>query len=214
VPNGSKKRVVLQTGKTLEEAVSKAVQKLGVPADQVDVEVMESVDRRVLFDFWGRERPLVRASVKSSKVENVEELIDLLVGILGVKADVQVDATDSYIKVSVDAGADSGIVIGKSGRTLDALEHLLWKVAKSKLGHRGAVILDVKGYRDERLQRLYREVKRAVQHTKETKDKVTLPPFPATIEREVERMVAEFDGVRYYTIGDGFYRTIVVQRKN
>jgi len=214
VQSRSGKKVVLQPGKTLEEAVSKAAQKLGVSADHLDAEVMESVDRRALFDFWGRARTLVRVSVKPSKVESVEELIHLLVGILGVKADVQVDATDNYIKVSVDAGADSGIVIGKSGRTLDALEHLLWKVAKSKLGHRGAVILDVKGYRDERLQRLYREVKRAVHHTKETGDKVTLPPFPATIEREVERMVAEFDGVRPYTIGDGFYRTIVVQRKN
>ena len=205
---------MLQTGKTVEEAVSNATQKLGVPADQVDVEVMEKIGRRNLVDFWGREKALVRVSVKPSKAESVKELMDMLVGVLGIRADIQVETTGSHIKVAIDAGSDSGIVIGKSGRTLDALEHLLWKVAKSQFGHRGAVILDVKGYRDERLQRLYREVKRAVQHTNETGDKITLCPFPSTIEREVERMVAEFEGVRYYTIGDGFYRTIVVQKKS
>ena len=93
----------------------------------------------------------------NDRAARVRELLERVSDALGLDADVRIDEDDERILGVLD-GDDLGLFIGRHGQTIDAVQHLAFKVANRDAGRGGVrVVVDAAGYRARREQALHRQ---------------------------------------------------------
>ena len=123
--------------------------------------------------------------VPEDPAERVRQLVEMVVDELALDATVELEETEEEISVFVK-GDDVGLLIGKHGSTIDALQHLAIRLAF--LDHRGdrkAVVVDAAGYRDRREAALQRAADQAVTEALRDGRAVELEPMGAYERRTV-----------------------------
>lgn len=134
-------------GRTVDEAVARALAALGAARDQVDVEVVQE-PRQALLGLGGREAK-VRAVLRASPGRLARQAAEEVLALMGYDATASLDEVEDVATVTL-AGRDMGALIGRHGRTLDALEFLIGLHASRRHGKRITVTLDAQGYRARR----------------------------------------------------------------
>lgn len=110
-------------------------------------------------------------------------------------------------------GDDMGILIGKHGQTLDALQYLTNLVANKNSADRVRVIIDVEDYRDRRVETLTRLANRLADKVKRTGERVALEPMNPH-ERKIIHMALQGDRrVTTLSEGDEPHRHVVIELK-
>lgn len=110
-------------------------------------------------------------------------------------------------------GEDMGILIGKHGQTLDALQYLTNLVANKNSSERIRVIIDVEDYRDRRVETLTRLANRLAEKVKRTGERISLEPMNPH-ERKIIHMALQNDRkVTTLSEGDAPYRHVVIELK-
>ena len=149
------------------------------------------------------------AELPDEPTERVRVLVQRVVDALGLEASVQVEETDDTIKATVD-GDDLGILIGKHGSTIDALQHIALRVAF----HGGAadrqVVVDAAGYRERREMTLHRAADRAVADALDFGRPVELEPMTAAERRLVHTYLRDRNDIQTHSEGDEPDRRLVV----
>jgi spoIIIJ-associated protein len=115
------------------------------------------------------------------------------------------------MRMHIQPGEDAGLIIGKNGVTLDALEHLLQKIARYRWGHRGSVTLDVEEYKRRRRERWRQAVRRAIGALYKGRSPAVVGPFPHTDQREVVHALNGQHEIDWAILGRGFYRVMVLR---
>ncbi|MBC8014122.1 MAG: protein jag [Sporomusaceae bacterium] len=201
-----------KTGKTIEEAVSLALSELGVGIDRVDYEVLEAPSRGFL-GFIGTKLAKVRVIVKpidplkvaQDFLENIFDLMKLQIQIEKV---VRQENTVFNIR-----GNDLGILIGKHGQTLDALQYLTNLTANRDAGSKVRIVLDVEDYRQRRAETLTRLAGRLADNVRRRGEKVVLEPMSSN-ERKIIHMALQNDQrIVTYSEGEEPYRKVVIALK-
>ena len=108
------------------------------------------------------------------------------------------------------SGGDSGVLIGKRGQTLEAIQYLLEKMVNKKSTNRVRVLVDVEGYLDKRKSNLQSMASRMAEKAKRTKKPVTIGQMNAHDRRIVHIHLKDESGVRTQSIGDGYYRKLMI----
>lgn len=142
--------------------------------------------------------------------ERVEELIARVVETMGLDAEIQLEETPEEIRVSV-LGEDVGLLIGKHGSTIDALQHLAIRAAyRNETGDRKAVVVDAAGYRERREAALRRAADQAVADALEYGRAVELEPMGAYERRTVHTYLRDRTDIQTHSEGDEPERRLVV----
>lgn len=108
------------------------------------------------------------------------------------------------------SGGDSGVLIGKRGQTLEAIQYLLEKMINKKCTNRIRVLVDVEGYLDKRKNNLQQMASRMAEKAKRTKKPVTIGQMNAHDRRIVHIFLKDEIGVRTQSIGEGYYRKLMI----
>ena len=108
------------------------------------------------------------------------------------------------------SGGDSGVLIGKRGQTLEAIQYLLEKMINKKSTNRVRVLVDVEGYLDKRKSNLQLMAARMAEKAKRTKKPVTVGQMNAHDRRIVHIHLKDESGVRTQSIGEGYYRKLMI----
>ena len=108
------------------------------------------------------------------------------------------------------SGGDSGVLIGKRGQTLEAIQYLLEKMINKKSTNRVRVLVDVEGYLDKRKSNLQMMAARMAEKAKRTKKPVTIGQMNAHDRRIVHIHLKDESGVRTQSIGAGYYRKLMI----
>ena len=109
------------------------------------------------------------------------------------------------------SGGDSGIVIGRRGQTLDAIEHLVGRIVSRDEAEPGLrVALDVEGYRQRRQDSLEELARRLASKARTTGQPVTLSPMSPRDRRIVHLALEPEAGVSTTSEGEGLYRRVVI----
>ena len=108
------------------------------------------------------------------------------------------------------SGGDSGVLIGKRGQTLEALQYLLEKMVNKKSKNRVRVLVDVEGYLDKRKNNLEQMASRMADKAKRTQKPVTIGQMNAHDRRIVHIHLKDESGVRTQSIGEGYYRKLMI----
>lgn len=196
------------SGKTVEEAIDAALRQLGVPRQFAEIEVLEQPSRG-LFGIFGPKMAKVRVTVKKDRTGFAREFIETVAKHLGVPVMVEVSERERAIEVHID-GEDTGLLIGRRGQTLEALQFLV-NVAAGKIdGERKRIILDVSRYRQRRIQFLERLARRTAQRVRNTGRRAALEPMSAMERRVVHTALSGFKGVRTESEGEEPFRRVVI----
>ncbi len=139
----------------------------------------------------------------------VRELLERVSDALGLDADVEVSSEDEQIR-GVLHGEDMGLFIGRHGQTIDAVQHLAFKVAAQGRSPAPRVEIDAAGYRDRRRQALERQADQAASDAIRSSRPVALDAMSATERKVVHEYLKDRDDVETYSEGTEPDRHLVV----
>ena len=148
-------------------------------------------------------------SGQQEALDRVRELVEEIVDALDLDADVDVSAAGDEIEVRVD-GDDLGAFIGRHGSTIDAVQHLAYKVAGGAAGPGPKVNVDAAGYRERRRQILRRQADEAASRAEQTKRPVALEAMSAIERKLVHEYLKDRGGVETWSEGTEPDRHLVV----
>jgi spoIIIJ-associated protein len=142
--------------------------------------------------------------------ERVQELVEGVLDELDLDGEVEIDEDDDRIAVSVEGEDDYGLLIGKRGQTIDALQLLCYQAAFRGLRERKRVIVDAAGYRERRRQTLEGRADRAAEQALSSNNVVEMDPMSAQERRVVHERLKERAGIETYSEGDEPNRCVIV----
>lgn len=142
--------------------------------------------------------------------ERVRELVEEVLDELDLEGEVEIVEGDDRITASVVGDEDYGLLIGKRGQTIDALQLIAYQAAFRGLRERKRVVVDAAGYRDRRKEALTARADRAAEQALNENQSVELDPMSAQERRVVHEHLKERSGVETYSEGDEPRRCVVV----
>jgi spoIIIJ-associated protein len=185
----------------------------GLTADCVRFDVAEDagvdgparVRAEVDHDAWRA----VAETIPEEPAERVRAIVTRVVNALGLHATVDIDESGDEIRATVN-GDDLGLLIGKHGSTIDALQHLAFRAAFRGEEIRKQVVVDAAGYRERREGALHRMADRAAAEALRYGRPVELEPMRATERKIVHTYLSERSDVETHSEGDEPDRRLVV----
>ncbi len=146
----------------------------------------------------------------SEPAERVRELVEGVLDELDLEGDVEIREDDDTIDVVVEGDDDYGLLIGKRGQTIDALQLLCYQAAFRGMRDRKRVLLDAAGYRERRREVLIARADRAAEQALEGDCTVQMDPMSAQERRVVHEHLKERSGIETYSEGDEPRRCVIV----
>jgi len=205
-------RSILQEGRTIDEAIEQALHQLGKSREEVHIDVLKA-PKRGIWGFMGTHPAIVRVTekkVEQTKEEAIRSTLSYLFNLLDIEAQVDIRAQNGNFHIHIDPAQHAGLVIGKHGQTINAIEHLLWKMARVKLDHRGRVLVDVAGYRERQAEKVRHTVMQSIRRALSTGEKVVIEPLTPENTRMALSLISKSRDLNYTMIGQGLYRNIVL----
>jgi spoIIIJ-associated protein len=199
------------TAATVEQAIEKAEAQLGLSRDQFEMEVIREGKSGIL-GVGGREA-LIRVTPvtppEKDAVKVVTEILDTLLGLLGVSGKVEVLSDEIPLALDIQ-GDDLGILIGRRGQTLASLEYITKLVVVGRLKAWLPLAVDVAGYKKRRRDSLQRLAVYLAEQVKSRRCAITMEPMPADERRIVHLTLADDPDVTTQSIGEGENRKVVI----
>ena len=194
-------------GETTEDAVERALEALGVDENLANVTVLREPTKGILR--LGAKPAKVRVALKEDICSTPQALLDEILSRMGIEATSESKIIDGDIHLTVSSER-AGLLIGRHGQTLDAIEHLLNCMLSKSSRVRRRVSLDAEGYRERREKMLADLAELTAHRVKETNREIVLDPMPPRDRRVVHLALQSDNSVHTYSRGDGVMRYIVV----
>jgi spoIIIJ-associated protein len=143
-------------------------------------------------------------------VERVRELVEGVLDELDLEGTVEIREDDDRIDADVVGEDDYGLLIGKRGQTIDALQLLCYQAAFRGMRERKRVVIDAAGYRERRREVLIARADRAAEQALDGNRTVEMDEMSAQERRVVHEHLKDRSGVETYSEGDEPHRCVVV----
>lgn len=205
------------TGATIEEAVANAKAALNAPEGKdVMSEIVERPAKKGLLGIFGSTPAKARAyyeyEEKTAKDTAVEYLMNILKGMgMEAKADAREEGDD--IIIDLDCGEDYGIVIGRRGETLDAIQYLTRLVVNRGSDDYKRVSINIGDYREKREKTLIALAHKNAAKVAKYGRNVTLEPMNPFERRIIHTAVQDVEGVTSHSVGADADRRVVITLK-
>ncbi len=203
---------VRKEGKTVEKAISKALEKLNITREEAEITVLQE-NNRGLFGIIGNKDALVEVKAKPDPVKTGKEFLEAVFVYTSLYVQVEViqeETNSEQVKYNLSS-PDLGIIIGHRGETLDALQYLSSLVINKNTDHYYRVILDAEGYRDRRKQTLIRLAKKLARKAIKTGRRVVLEPMPPHERRIIHITIKKDRRVKSYSQGKEPFRKVTIE---
>lgn len=141
--------------------------------------------------------------------ERVRAVVEHVLDALEIDGDVEIDEDSETIVARVE-GDDLGLLIGRHGQTIDALQLLCYRAAFRGSGERKRVVVDAAGYRERRHDVLSRQADSAAERALRSGNPVELEAMSAQERRVVHDHLKDRAGVETYSEGDEPDRRVIV----
>ena len=227
-PSESDERLCVEaTGETVGEAKWHALRELeqlapGLDKSSVQFEVVSEGERGLLGVGYAPARVIATADAPAvSRVTaaapepagaaaSLHELLERVTAALGLRARIDVEEDDEAVTARL-SGEDLGLLIGRHGQTIDAVQYLANVIAWREQGEtRKDVVVDAAGYRERRRATLEALAMRSAERAKASGEPVELEPMSSIERRIVHLRLQDVAGVSTRSEGEEPYRYVVV----
>ncbi len=142
--------------------------------------------------------------------ERVRELIERVLDELDLDGEVEVSEDEEQIAAVVEGDDDYGLLIGRRGQTIDALQLLCFQAAHRGFRERKRVTVDAAGYRERRKEMLSTRADRAAEQALKLGRPMEMDEMSAQERRVVHEHLKDRAGIETYSEGDEPHRCVVV----
>lgn len=212
------KKEITVNAKTIEEAVARAAEELGVAVDKIEYTV--TTEPKKGFLGLGATFAEIVATTEQAPDNKATAFIKTVVEDMGIEAEVNTKYGDNGGVVIEITGDDAGVLIGHHGETLDALQYLAGLAAnRREIGENGEktekseyikVALDIAGYREKREETLRGLARRQAERVLKYKRSVVLEPMNPYERRIIHSEIQGIEGVSTNSIGSENNRRVVI----
>ena len=224
--------IIEATGKTIEEAIESGLKELGKDISEVETEVLVQPSSGILG--FGKKEAKVRLTVIEKQVEEVsvevqpvesdggenrndaeevaadaKEFLNTILEKMGISAVIEKMIKADRITLHIH-GDDLGVLIGKHGQTLDALQYIINLKANKGKENRFFIMLDVANYRASREETFKNLAHRLASRVKRNRNKVVLEPMNGFERKIIHVALQDTEHVRTESEGQDPYRHVVI----
>ena len=148
-------------------------------------------------------------TLSDDPAERVAGVLGEVVAALDLEAKVSVEESDEEISASID-GEDVGVLIGRRGQTIDAVQLICYRIAFRGRGDRKRVSVDASGYRERRRETIVRQADRAAERALETGKEIEIEPMSSSERRVAHDRLKDRPGVETFSEGEEPERCVIV----
>lgn len=207
-------KIMYSEGRTVEKALESAFKDIDVKNDEFSYEIVDKGFKGI-FGIGFKPVKLKIALKKEYFERKVKEFIEHILsfydGDINYKITVKVNQKRFVIVIDSE---NIGRLIGKHGKALGALQHVVNLYINRLSDKKLSVIIEVGDYKKKRREQLKNIVKEVVESVLENKNKVVLDPMFAFERRIVHELVKTYPELRSYSIGLEPYRRVVIEYRN
>ena len=200
------------SAKTVDEAITEALVKLGTTSDRIKYEIVEKGNNGFLG--IGRKDAVIKVRKKYSVNDDIKHFLNKVFEAMDLKVEIVMTAEENSNVINVDLkGDDMGVLIGKRGQTLDSLQYLTNLAVNKNAESFVKVKIDTEDYRKRRRETLENLAKNIAYKVKRTKRPVSLEPMNPYERRVIHSTLQNDKFVTTHSEGDEPYRHVVVTLK-
>ncbi|GEL76326.1 RNA-binding cell elongation regulator Jag/EloR [Tenuibacillus multivorans] len=205
-------REITASGQTVEEAKENALRQLGLMEDQVNVEVIDEGKKGILGVF-GSKRAYVKVQEKVDLVKVGEQFLVNVTNEMGVNVEVQTTEGENEIVYEL-VGEKIGLLIGKRGQTLNALQYLTHlAVNKIDQDQYVTVVVDAENYRYRREETLSQLANKLAYKVMRNREAVKIEPMPSFERKIIHTALHDHSDVSTHSEGKDPNRYVVIKPK-
>lgn len=203
---------IQKKGKTVDEAVKAALEELNCTIDDVEVRVIEEPSK-ALFGLIGGKPALVEVIKKEKPQEMVQRIIEEILAKMRVNYQIEsVTYQDQAVRINF-TGEDMGLLIGRKGETLNALQFITGLIVNRKRDEKLHVVLDVEDYRLKREKSLEELAHKLADKVRYTHKNIVMRPMTAQERRVVHTTLQNEENISTYSTGNEPNRKVVITYK-
>jgi spoIIIJ-associated protein len=216
-------REVERSAASVEEAIEAALDELGVSEQEAEIDIVQEPQKGLLG--FGTQEAVVKVRVRredldvadvEEQAELAEEFVAGLLEHMGLEAEVDHNEVDGVMYVDVLAGEEAegmGLLIGRHGQTLDALQEVVRSAVQRQTQARCRVLVDVEDYRKRRRSQLAEKARSAAARVSRTGRPERLEPMSPYERKIVHDAVGEVGGVETSSEGEEPERRVVIRKR-
>lgn len=200
------------SAKTVDDAITEAVIKLGTTHDKIEYEVIEKGSAGFLG--IARKDAVIKVRKKNDIEDNIREFLNKVFNAMELEVEILVEREENSNVINVELkGSDMGVLIGKRGQTLDSLQYLTNLAVNKNSEEYVKVKIDTEDYRKRRKETLENLAKNIAYKVKRTKHPVSLEPMNPFERRIIHSALQNDKFVTTHSEGEEPYRHVVVTLK-
>jgi spoIIIJ-associated protein len=204
--------MITVTAKTVDEAVTKALIELETTSDKLEYEVVEKGSAGFLG--IGAKPAIIRAKKKETLEDRAIDFLSQVFDAMNLDVKIAAAFNEEECEMNIDlSGEDMGILIGKSGITLDSLQYLVSLVINRNTEDYMKVKLDTENYRERRKETLENLAHNLAHKVKRIHRPVYLEPMNPYERRVIHSALQKDKYVETHSEGDEPYRKVVITLK-
>ena len=193
----------------MAEATARALAQLGITRQEADIQVIEH-GRKGFLGFFKGTPARVAASQRVNASERAEEIVADLLRLMRLSCQLHITEEKNTLIIDIETAGSDGLLIGKGGHTLSALEYVANRMLQRGNKKSPKVILDVSGYKRRREDFLKNKALSLAEQVKAAKKQVTTEPLDAADRRIVHAVLKSDPSVETRSVGHGRVKSIIV----
>ncbi len=204
-------KAVEKTAKTVDEAVYLALQELGVSREDVEIDVLEEPSKGIL-GLIGVKPARVKVFFKEKHSRKAEKLINDITRVMQLEVEIITRESEKGIFIELK-GPELGVLIGRRGETLEALQYLVNLSVNKGQEVRKKITIDIEGYRKRREETLQRLARKLADKAKLKRRNIVLEPMSPQERRIIHTTLQGRNDIYTFSEGEEPYRKIVISPK-
>lgn len=204
-------QTIEKKGKSVDEAIKAALEELNCEIDDVVIEVIEEPTKSLLGLV--KKPAVIKVSRREKPEEDVRRALEDLLN--KMKLDYQINNVEwdeGKVRINI-TGKDMGLLIGRKGETLNAVQFILGLIVNRNREEKVRVVLDVEDYRKKREESLEALAIRLSDKVKKTRRNVVMRPMSSQERRVVHTILQGDPQITTYSLGDEPNRKVVISLK-
>ena len=200
-------------GKTVDEAIFKGLEQMGLSLDEVEIEIVHEGGKGIFGLGKNAVVHLAKKQPVQAEKGAPEAFLSGLFERMGVEAEcAAVEEDEKALKFEI-TGKDTAVLIGRRGDTLDALQYLTGLAVNKGREDYKKIMLDAENYREKRERTLEKLAKRLANTVAKTGKPITLEPMNPYERRILHATLQNHPRVETVSEGEEPYRRVVIRRK-
>ncbi|MDB9822246.1 Jag N-terminal domain-containing protein [Deltaproteobacteria bacterium] len=202
-------------GKTTEEAIEKASCELNLPVEELDIDIIEPGSAGI-FGMVGTKKTKIKVNIPDMEddrdpkgFEKAKEILENILNLIPVEATVNGEKSDGKIYLKIE-GDTSGLLIGRKGKMLDALQSIVNKAVNKTSDKKIRVEVDSENYRQRHIESLTQLALKIGEKAKKFKKPFATNPLNPYDRRIVHLAIKNDEGLDTRSRGEGILKKVII----